>query len=61
MASAAFPLAKDRLPRLKAYCQTAWHQVGQMPAEAEELLFVFRLHIADAMYYTIHPYVSHRT
>ena len=28
------PLAKDRLPRLKVYCRTAWHQVGQIPAEA---------------------------
>jgi len=28
------PLAKDRLPRLKVYCRTAWRQVGQIPAQA---------------------------
>jgi hypothetical protein len=55
------PLVKDHLPLLKVYRQTAWNHGGQIPADAEELLLAFRLHITDSVYYTIHPYVSHRT
>src|ERR1700733_14740968 len=41
------PLAKDRLPRPKIECQSAWNRGGQILADAEEvLLFSFRLHIA---------------